>query len=85
MRLSTRIALWAAAVVPLLVVLAGLLLLPLVGRDLRHQQDARLNERAAALLPSVRALVAADSKGRPRWSRTSSARWWTPPWTWGCG
>ncbi|WP_328958434.1 HAMP domain-containing sensor histidine kinase [Kitasatospora purpeofusca] len=66
MRLSTRIALWAAAVVPLLVVLAGLLLLPLVGRDLRHQQDARLNERAAALLPSVRALVAADSKGRPK-------------------
>ncbi|MFJ8436243.1 sensor histidine kinase [Kitasatospora sp. NPDC094019] len=66
MRLSTRIALWAAAVVPLLVVLAGLLLLPLVGRDLRHQQDARLNDRAAALLPSVRALVAADSKGRPK-------------------
>ncbi|MFJ4090775.1 sensor histidine kinase [Kitasatospora sp. NPDC089913] len=66
MRLSTRIALWAAAVVPLLVVLAGLLLLPLVGRDLRHQQDARLGERAAALLPSVRALVAADSKGRPK-------------------
>ncbi|MCG6494177.1 HAMP domain-containing sensor histidine kinase [Kitasatospora sp. A2-31] len=66
MRLSTRIALWAAAVVPLLVVLAGLLLLPLVGRDLRHQQDARLNDRAAALLPGVRALVAADSKGRPK-------------------
>ncbi|WP_405002976.1 HAMP domain-containing histidine kinase [Kitasatospora purpeofusca] len=67
MRLSTRIALWAAAVVPLLVVLAGLLLLlPLVGRDLRHQQDARLDERATALLPSVRALVAADSKGRPK-------------------
>ncbi|MFB7675006.1 sensor histidine kinase [Kitasatospora purpeofusca] len=66
MRLSTRIALWAAALVPLLVVLAGLLLLPLVGRDLRHQQDARLAERTAALLPSVRALVAADSKGRPK-------------------
>ncbi|MDY0814658.1 HAMP domain-containing sensor histidine kinase [Kitasatospora purpeofusca] len=66
MRLSTRIALWAAAVVPLLVVLAGLLLLPLVGRDLRQQQDARLGDRAAALLPSVRALVAADSKGRPK-------------------
>ncbi|MEU6237266.1 HAMP domain-containing sensor histidine kinase [Kitasatospora sp. NPDC047058] len=66
MRLSTRIALWAAAVVPLLVVLAGLLLLPLVGRDLRHQQDAGLNDRAAAVLPSVRALVAADSKGRPK-------------------
>ncbi|MER7754692.1 HAMP domain-containing sensor histidine kinase [Kitasatospora sp. NPDC097643] len=66
MRLSTRIALWAAAVVPVLVVLAGLLLLPLVGRDLRHQQDARLNDRAAAVLPGVRALVAADSRGRPK-------------------
>ncbi|MFF0413008.1 sensor histidine kinase [Kitasatospora sp. NPDC004745] len=66
MRLSTRIALWAAAVVPLLVVLAGLLLLPLVGRDLRHQQDTRLGDRAAAVLPGVRALVAADTKGRPK-------------------
>ncbi|MFJ9460425.1 sensor histidine kinase [Kitasatospora sp. NPDC101447] len=66
MKLSTRIALWAAAVVPLLVVLAGLLLLPLVGRDLRHQQDARLADRAAAVLPSVRALVAADTRGRPK-------------------
>ncbi|MGW4897401.1 sensor histidine kinase [Kitasatospora sp. NPDC004240] len=66
MRLSTRIALWAAVVVPLLVVLAGLLLLPLVGRDLRQQQDARLNDRAAALLPGVRTLVAADGKGRPK-------------------
>ncbi|MER6298903.1 HAMP domain-containing sensor histidine kinase [Kitasatospora sp. NPDC001539] len=66
MRLSTRIALWAAVVVPLLVVLAGLLLLPLVGRDLRHQQDARLAERAAAVLPSVRTLVAADARGRAK-------------------
>ncbi|MFF7993919.1 sensor histidine kinase [Kitasatospora xanthocidica] len=66
MKLSTRIALWAAAVVPVLVVLAGLLLLPLVGRDLRHQQDARLRDRAAAVLPSVRALVAADTRGRPK-------------------
>ncbi|MEE1782176.1 HAMP domain-containing sensor histidine kinase [Streptomyces sp. SP17BM10] len=66
MRLSTRIALWAAAVVPLLVLLAGLLLLPLVGRDLRHQQDARLAERAAAVLPSARTLVAADTQGRPK-------------------
>ncbi|MEV7775075.1 HAMP domain-containing sensor histidine kinase [Kitasatospora sp. NPDC086791] len=66
MKLSTRIALWAAVVVPLLVVLAGLLLLPLVGRDLRHQQDARLADRAAAVLPSVRALVTADTRGRPK-------------------
>ncbi|WP_033331691.1 MULTISPECIES: sensor histidine kinase [Streptomyces] len=66
MKLSTRIALWAAAVVPLLVALAGLLLLPLVGRDLRHQQDTRLGDRAAAVLPSVRALVAAETRGRPK-------------------
>ncbi|MFJ8624873.1 sensor histidine kinase [Kitasatospora sp. NPDC093550] len=66
MKLSTRIALWAAAVVPVLVVLAGLLLLPLVGRDLRHQQDARLHERAAAVLPSVRTLIAADTRGKPK-------------------
>lgn len=66
MKLSTRIAVGAAVLVPLLVVLAGLLLLPLVGRDLRHQQDTRLNDRAAAVLPGVRALVAADSRGRPK-------------------
>ncbi|WP_406193181.1 HAMP domain-containing histidine kinase [Kitasatospora sp. NBC_01560] len=66
MRLSTRIALWAACVVPILVLLAGLLLLPLVGRDARRQQDTRLDDRAAAVLPAVRALVAADGKGRPK-------------------
>ncbi|MFF2041469.1 sensor histidine kinase [Kitasatospora sp. NPDC058170] len=66
MKLSTRIAVGAAVLVPLMVVLAGLLLLPLVGRDLRHQQDTRLNDRAAAVLPGVRALVAADSRGRPK-------------------
>jgi len=65
-RLSTRIALWAAAIVPLLVVAAGLLLLPLVNGDLRHQQDSRLNDRAAAVLPAVRALLAADTRGRPK-------------------
>ncbi|MFB7617973.1 sensor histidine kinase [Kitasatospora sp. NPDC056181] len=74
MRLSTRIALWAGAVVPLLVVLAGLLLLPLVGRDLRHQQDTRINDRAAAVLPGVRALLAADSKGRPKAEQTQQRK-----------
>ncbi|WP_354643155.1 sensor histidine kinase [Kitasatospora camelliae] len=66
MKLSTRIALWAAVLVPVLVVAAGLLLLPLLGRDLHHQQDTRLNDRAAAVLPNVRALLAADSRGRPK-------------------
>ncbi|MFJ1751645.1 sensor histidine kinase [Kitasatospora sp. NPDC088134] len=66
MRLSTRIALGAAVLVPLLVVAAGLLLLPLVNADLHRRQDSRLNDRAAAVLPSARALLAADSRGRPK-------------------
>ncbi|MFG2818408.1 sensor histidine kinase [Kitasatospora sp. NPDC048365] len=66
MRLATRLALGAAALVTLLVLAAGLLLLPLVTADLRKQQDARLNDRAAAVLPGVRALVTADGKGRPK-------------------
>ncbi|WP_033212359.1 sensor histidine kinase [Kitasatospora phosalacinea] len=66
MKLSTRIAIGAAVLVPLLVAAAGLLLLPLVGADLHRRQDARLNTRAAAVLPSARALLAADSRGRPK-------------------
>ncbi|WP_282203280.1 sensor histidine kinase [Kitasatospora fiedleri] len=66
MRLSTRIALGAAVLVPLLVAAAGLLLLPLVGADLHRRQDDRLGARAAAVLPNVRALLAADSRNRPK-------------------
>ncbi|MFJ8043620.1 sensor histidine kinase [Kitasatospora sp. NPDC096147] len=66
MRLSTRIALSVAVMVPLLVLGAGVLLLGLVNKDLRGQQDARLRERAAAVLPSARALLAADHNGRPK-------------------
>ncbi|MFC8720677.1 sensor histidine kinase [Kitasatospora sp. NPDC057198] len=66
MRLSTRIAIGAAVLVPLLVAAAGLLLLPLVGADLHRRQDAQLNTRAAAVLPNARALLAADSRGRPK-------------------
>ncbi|MEV4561691.1 HAMP domain-containing sensor histidine kinase [Kitasatospora sp. NPDC049285] len=66
MKLSTRIALWAAVLVPLLVVAAGLLLLPLVGSDLHRRQDAALNDRAAAVLPNVRALLSADNRGRAK-------------------
>ncbi len=65
-RLSTRIALWVTVLVPLLVVAFGLLLLPLVNRDLHHQEDAGLTDRAAAVLPSVRTLLAADRRGRPK-------------------
>ncbi|WP_329492707.1 HAMP domain-containing sensor histidine kinase [Kitasatospora herbaricolor] len=66
MRLSTRIALSVTVLVPVMVLTAGLLLLGLVHRDLSRQQDAVLRERAAAVLPNVRTLLAADSKGRPR-------------------
>ncbi|MEV7214584.1 HAMP domain-containing sensor histidine kinase [Kitasatospora cineracea] len=66
MKLSTRIALGAAVLVPLLVAAAGALLLPLVGTDLHRRQDDRLNARAAAVLPNAKALLAADSRGRPK-------------------
>lgn len=66
MKLSTRIALSVTVVVPLLVVTAGLLLLGLVNRDLRHQQDIRLQERAKAVTPDVRTLLNAERSGRPK-------------------
>ncbi|OKJ16026.1 sensor histidine kinase [Kitasatospora sp. CB01950] len=66
MKLSTRIAVGAALLVPLLVAAAAALLLPLVDADLHRRQDSRLNDRAAALLPSARALLTADTKGRPK-------------------
>ncbi|MEV7545813.1 HAMP domain-containing sensor histidine kinase [Streptomyces sp. NPDC089915] len=66
MKLATRIALSVTVVMPLLVLAAGLLVLGLVSRDLRQQQDARLQDRAAAVLPDVRALLAADRSGRPK-------------------
>ncbi|MFE0464383.1 sensor histidine kinase [Kitasatospora sp. NPDC058965] len=64
MRLATRIALWAAVVVPLLVVGAGALLLGLVSHDLRAAQDTKLRERAQAVLPNARTLLNADRQGR---------------------
>lgn len=66
MKLATRIALSVTVVVPLLVLAAGLLVLGLVTRDLHQQQDSRLRDRASAVLPAVRALLAADLKGRPK-------------------
>ncbi len=66
MRLATRIALSVTVVVPLMVLVAGLLLLGLVGRDLRQQQDVRLHDRASAVLPDVRALLTADRNGKPK-------------------
>ena len=74
MRLSTRIALAVTVLVPLLVLAAGLLLLGLVRRDLLGQQDALLRERAAAVLPGARALLAADARDRPRVEQNQQRR-----------
>ena len=66
MRLATRIALVTAVIVPVLVLLAGLLLLGLVGRDLRAGQDGQLRDRAAAALPYARTELRAAAAGRLR-------------------
>ncbi|MCX4745439.1 HAMP domain-containing histidine kinase [Kitasatospora sp. NBC_01287] len=64
MRLATRIAIWAAVLLPLLVLGTGALLLGLVTHDLRNEQDAKLADRAQAVLPDARALLTADLRGR---------------------
>ncbi|MGW3263832.1 sensor histidine kinase [Streptomyces sp. NPDC001056] len=64
MRLSTRIALVVAAVVPLLVLAGGALLLRLVADDLHAQQDAHLRDRAAAVGPSATALLRTMTRDR---------------------
>ncbi|MFF1340405.1 MULTISPECIES: sensor histidine kinase [unclassified Streptomyces] len=66
MKLATRIALSVTVVVPLLVLAAGLLVLGLVSRDLHQQQDTRLQDRASAVLPDVKAMLTADLNGRPK-------------------
>lgn len=66
MKLATRIALSVTVVVPLLVLAAGLLVLGLVSRDLHQQQDTRLQDRASAVLPDVKTLLAADRNGKPK-------------------
>ncbi|MEY9967334.1 two-component system sensor histidine kinase PrrB [Streptacidiphilus sp. MAP12-16] len=70
MRLATRIALVTAAIVPVLVLLAGLLLIGLVGRDLHAGQDGRLRERSAAVLVSARTVLRAADTGRARQEAT---------------
>ncbi|WP_329569911.1 sensor histidine kinase [Kitasatospora sp. NBC_01266] len=66
MRLATRIAIWAAVILPLLVLGTGALLLGLVTHDLRNDQDAKLRDRAQLELPYVRAYLNADHQGRTR-------------------
>ncbi|MFE3549017.1 sensor histidine kinase [Streptomyces kronopolitis] len=66
MRLSTRIALVAGTVVPLLVVASGWVLVTLVGKDLRAQADQRLAARAQSVAVAARGLLRATSHDRPR-------------------
>ncbi|GAB2731041.1 sensor histidine kinase [Kitasatospora kifunensis] len=66
MRLATRIAIWAAVLLPLLVLATSALLLGLVTHDLRNEQDAKLRDRAQVELPYVRAYLNADHQGRSR-------------------
>jgi len=65
MRLSTRIALVVATVVPLLVLAGGALLLRMIANDLHAQQDAHLRDRAAAVAPDANALLRATATDRP--------------------
>ncbi|MFC1417054.1 sensor histidine kinase [Streptacidiphilus cavernicola] len=74
MRLSTRIALVTAAIVPVMVLLAGLLLLGLVNRDLHAGQDGRLRDRAASALVLARAALRAEQTGRVRAEATQRQR-----------
>jgi two-component system sensor histidine kinase PrrB len=65
MRLTTRIALAVAVVVPLLVAGSGWILVRLVGRDVHTAADAHLRERAAAVRPEALSLLRAMANDRP--------------------
>ncbi|RAG84865.1 two-component sensor histidine kinase [Streptacidiphilus pinicola] len=65
MKLSTRLALWVALTVPLVVLALGALLLGLVDHDLRQQQTTRLRTLALAVQPDVRNALTAELNGRP--------------------
>lgn len=65
MRLSTRIALAVAVVVPLLVLGSGWIMVRLVGRDVHAAADAHLRERAAAVRPEALGLLRAMANDRP--------------------
>ncbi|WP_042366225.1 sensor histidine kinase [Streptacidiphilus neutrinimicus] len=69
MKLSTRLALWVALTVPLVVLALGALLVGLVGHDLRQQQNARLHTLAVALQPDARSVLSAARGGRPNVER----------------
>ncbi|MFE2373492.1 sensor histidine kinase [Streptomyces sp. NPDC059398] len=65
MRLSTRLALAVGLTLPLLVIASGWLLLQFVSRDLHHEQDQHLRDRAAAVVPEVRTVLKAAAADRP--------------------
>lgn len=77
MRLSTRIAIAVGVTVPLLVLASGVLLLRLVGRDVRSEQDAHLQERAAVVLPVARNLLRVERAGRSEQEQTRERRLFT--------
>ncbi|MFI6735891.1 sensor histidine kinase [Nonomuraea sp. NPDC050451] len=66
MKLSTRFALCLAVALPLLVALAGLVVLGLVSRDLRAQRDDQLTSRLKALSPMA-ATFAWRTRTTPAW------------------
>lgn len=65
MRLSTRIALAVAVVVPLLVLGSGWIMVRLVTADVHTQADAHLRGRAAAIQQDARNLLRAAANDRP--------------------
>ncbi|MEV6006644.1 HAMP domain-containing sensor histidine kinase [Streptomyces sp. NPDC051976] len=65
MRLSTRIALAVAVVVPLLVLGSGWIMVRLVAADVHAQADAHLRDRAATVRPDARNLLRATANDRP--------------------
>jgi two-component system sensor histidine kinase PrrB len=65
MRLSTRIALAVAVVVPLLVLASGWLMVRLVAHDVHAAADTHLRERASAVRTDARNLLRAMANDRP--------------------
>ncbi|MBM9507566.1 sensor histidine kinase [Actinacidiphila acididurans] len=65
MRLSTRIALAVAVVVPLLVLASGWIMVRLVAHDVHAAADAHLRERATAVRTDARNLLRAMANDRP--------------------
>ncbi|MFE5329150.1 sensor histidine kinase [Embleya sp. NPDC056575] len=74
MKLSTRVALSVAVLVPLLVLGAGTLVVHWVRADLLARQDQQLQQRAERLTPPARALLRTDLDVRQQALRTRQYR-----------